>query len=89
MIFLKSLSITMEGRRQSYTGFFFRAEDFSDFLNSVDNERNKIEAVLSELRGKVDDRTIYEMRESMNYTLRRVRKDYGGEMQATLTGRLT
>ena len=44
-------------------GFFFRAEDFSDFINSVEREKDKIAGDLHELRGQVDDSVIREMTE--------------------------
>ncbi len=68
--------------RQTHKGFFFRAEDFSDFVNSVENEQRKIKEDLRELKGVVDDRIIQEMSDNMNYNLYRMRKDYGENMQA-------
>ena len=78
---LKSL-LTIEWSRQTGNGFFFRAEDFSDFVNSVENERRKIDFDLNDLKGKVDDSVIKQMSESMNYRLFAMRKDYGENMQA-------
>jgi predicted ATPase len=74
--------LEIEWRRQINKGFFFRAEDFSDFINSVENERRKITDDLSELKGAVDDSIISKMSESMNYKLHLMRKDYGENMQA-------
>ncbi|MEI9912488.1 MAG: AAA family ATPase [Bacteroidota bacterium] len=74
--------IEIEWKRQTSKGFFFRAEDFSDFVNSVGNERRKIAGDLSELKGVVDDSIINQMSESMNYKLYQMRKDYGENMQA-------
>jgi len=74
----------LEWKRQTSKGFFFRAEDFSDFINGVENEKDKIARELGELKGKVRDSIIDElsMSESMNHTLRQMRKDYGEDMQA-------
>lgn len=72
----------IEWKRQTHTGFFFRAEDFSDFINSVENEQRKIGEDLRELKGVVDDSIIKEMSDNMNYALNRMRKDYGENMQA-------
>jgi predicted ATPase len=72
----------IEWKRQTTKGFFFRAEDFSDFVNSVENEQRKIGEDLRELRDVVDDNIIKEMSENMNYSLFRMRKDYGENMQA-------
>lgn len=73
--------IEIEWKRQTNKGFFFRAEDFSDFINSVENDRKKIEGDLSELKGVVDDSIINQMSESMNYSLYQMRKNYGENMQ--------
>jgi predicted ATPase len=69
-------------KKETYKGFFFRAEDFSDFVNSVENENKKIALDLIELKGQVDDSIIDRLSESMNYNLREMRKNYGGNMQA-------
>jgi predicted ATPase len=74
--------IEIEWKRQTAKGFFFRAEDFSDFINSVENDRKKIAGDLSELKGVVDDSIINQMSESMNYSLYQMRKNYGENMQA-------
>ncbi len=74
--------IEIEWKRQTNKGFFFRAEDFSDFVNSTENERRKIADDLKELKGVVDDSIIKQMSENMNYSLYRMRKDYGDNMQA-------
>jgi predicted ATPase len=74
--------VQMEWKRQTAKGFFFRAEDFGDFINGVEKEKQKIAGDLRELRGKVRDSIIEEMSESMNYTLREMRKNYGENMQA-------
>ena len=74
--------LTIEWKRQTNKGFFFRAEDFSDFINSVEKERNKIAGGLSELKGVVDDSIIDKMSESMNFKLHLMRKNYGENMQA-------
>jgi len=72
----------IEWQRQTNKGFFFRAEDFGDFINSVENERKRIDADLTELKGEVDDSVIKQMSESMNYRLYSMRKTYGENMQA-------
>ncbi len=72
----------IECKRDTKNGFFFRAEDFSDFINSTENERRKIAGDLSELKGVVDDYIIKQMNDNMNYSLFRMRKDYGENMQA-------
>ena len=74
--------LNIEWKRQTNRGFFFRAEDFSDFINSVEKEKNKIAGDLSELKGVVDDRIIEQMSETANFRLHQMRKDYGENMQA-------
>ena len=74
--------LKIEWARESARGFFFRAEDFSDFIDSVEKEKSKISGDLSELKGQVDDSIIERMSESMNISLRQMRKDYGENMQA-------
>jgi len=74
--------LEIEWKRQTSKGFFFRAEDFSDFINSVENEQRKIGEDLRELKDVVDDSIIKEMSDNMNYSLFRMRKDYGENMQA-------
>ena len=74
--------LEIEWRRETAKGFFFRAEDFSHFVDSVERERMKIDMDLSELKGKVDDSIIEQMSESMNRSLRETRKQYGSDLQA-------
>jgi predicted ATPase len=74
--------LEIEWKNQTSKGFFFRAEDFSDFVNSVEKERNKIDRDLSDLRGQVDDSIIDTMSANMNHALREMRKTYGENMQA-------
>jgi predicted ATPase len=74
--------LELNWKRETSKGFFFRAEDFSDFINSVEREKQKIQGDLSELKGKVDDAIIERMSQSMNYSLFQMRKDYGDNMQA-------
>jgi predicted ATPase len=69
-------------KRQTAKGFFFRAEDFSDFINSVEREKGRIHSDLSELKGQVDDAIIERLGQSMNYPLFEMRKKYGDNMQA-------
>ena len=74
--------VEINWQRQTQNGFFFRAEDFSDFVNSVEKEQQSNEQYLSALRGEVDDAVIKTMEENMNYSLQGMRKNYGENMQA-------
>ncbi len=75
--------LKVEWKRQTKQGFFFRAEDFGDFINSIEKEKQKIRGDLRELEGQVDERIIQQLLESetVNRTLRQIRKDYGDDMQ--------
>jgi predicted ATPase len=76
--------LKLSWKRQTEKGFFFRAEDFSDFVNSVEREKQKIRNDLSELKSQVDDTIIEQLSQSqsMNYSLFSMRRDYGENMQA-------
>lgn len=73
--------VDVQWKGQTQKGFFFRAEDFSDFVNSIEKEKQKIQADFSDLRGKVDDRIIDQMSETANQTLHTIRREYGDDMQ--------
>lgn len=74
--------LKIEWGRESSRGFFFRAEDFSAFIDSVEKENSKIAHDLSELKGQVDNSITEKMSENMNYSLHQMRKNYGENMQA-------
>ena len=74
--------MTIDWKRETSKGFFFRAEDFSHFVDSVEREKAKINMDLHELKGKVDDAIIEKLSESMNYALFETRKQYGSDLQA-------
>ena len=60
-------------------GFFFRAEDFGDYVNSV----NRSEAgSLGYLEGEVPSDVLQDMRDSANYQLHHVRQNYGQDLQS-------
>jgi len=68
-------------------GFFFRAEDFSHFIDDADREREKIAMELLDLKGKVDDSVIRQMRENMHFAGFRMRRDYGGTCRRSVMGK--
>lgn len=59
-------------------GFFFRAEDFGDYLNSV--ERTDARSYLRSLEGEVSDSIIQEMLANANDQLYHMRKNYGQDL---------
>ena len=74
--------LKLQWKRQIRKGFFFRAEDFSDFIHAVEREKEKIAGHLGELKGQVDDAIIERLSESMSYSLRETRRKYGADLQA-------
>ena len=62
-------------------GFFFRAEDFGNLLNSVQRRDFELHADLKDLKGDVPDHIIQEMKDSANYQLHNMRRDYGQELE--------
>jgi predicted ATPase len=73
--------LELEFASQRTVGFFFRAEDFGDLLNSVDRQDQRLHAQLEELHGDVPDHIIEAMKDSANFQLHHVRRDYGQELQ--------
>lgn len=74
--------IRVEWRNETQKGFFFRAEDFSQFIHSVELAKSSNQTFLNELKGTVKDSVIDELAESMNIPLQTMRRDYGENMQA-------
>ena len=62
-------------------GFFFRAEDFGDFLNSIDREDARLHESFKDIYGEVPDRIIQEMKDNQNYQIYHMRKNYGQDLQ--------
>lgn len=67
-------------QRKPTTGFFFRAEDFSQYLQAVQMEKSRIYADLGDLSKKYKDRIINEVNESHNYPLASMRKRFGDNL---------
>ena len=61
-------------------GFFFRAEDFGDYLNSVDRRDAALHAQLTDLKGQVPDHIIQQMKDNANNQLYHMRRNYGQEL---------
>lgn len=64
------------------TGFFFRAEDFGDYLNSIQRNDDTIHKQLVDLEGNIPDAVLKQMKDSANQQLHRVRKDFGQELDS-------
>lgn len=63
-------------------GFFFRAEDFGDLVNSVERSGARIYNQLQDLKGEIPDAILEEMVTNANEQLRHVRKNYGQDLQS-------
>jgi len=63
-------------------GFFFRAEDFGDFLNSIHRSDVDLHNQMSYLNDDVPPQIIQQMKDSANYQLHQVRKNYGQELDS-------
>ena len=63
-------------------GFFFRAEDFGDYLNSVHRADINLHNQMGYLGQDVPDNVIQQMKDSANYQLHKVRRNYGQELDA-------
>ncbi|UZO82285.1 AAA family ATPase [Aquimarina sp. ERC-38] len=61
-------------------GFFFRAEDFGDYLNSVHRADVNLHNQMGILDEDVPDHIIQQMKDSANYQLHQVRRNYGQEL---------
>jgi predicted ATPase len=74
--------LKIKQKKSFQKGFFFRAEDFSEYINGVQREKNKLYDSLKDLKGEVGDSIIERMVESMNYLLHAMRRMYGDNLQA-------
>ena len=61
-------------------GFFFRAEDFGDYLNSINRRDASLHKHLDSLEGEVPDHIIQRMKDNANYQIHHMRKNYGQEL---------
>ncbi len=62
-------------------GFFFRAEDFGNYLNSVNRRDASLHQQLKDLDGKVPDHIIQEMKDNANDQIYHMRQNYGQELR--------
>lgn len=74
--------LELEWHIERSTGFFFRAEDFGDYLNSVQRNDDTIHSQLSDLEGNIPEHIINQMKDSANQQLHRVRKNFGQELDS-------
>jgi predicted ATPase len=63
-------------------GFFFRAEDFGDYLNSIHRNDVHLHNQMSYLDDEIPSNIIQQMKDNANYQLHQVRKNYGQELDS-------
>ncbi|MCV6629141.1 MAG: AAA family ATPase [Flavobacteriaceae bacterium] len=74
--------LQLEWGIQKASGFFFRAEDFGDLVNSVQRRDIELQNQLDYLVGDVPDKVIQQMKENANEQTNWVRKNYGQELES-------
>ncbi len=62
------------------TGFFFRAEDFGELMNSIDRRDADVYKHLKSLEGEVPESVIKQMMNNANYQQHRIRNNYGQDL---------
>ena len=62
------------------SGFFFRVEDFSKYINAVQAEKGRLYEDLGNLPKKYKGRIIDQINENRNYPLQRMRRLYGDNL---------
>ena len=72
--------LEMEFKIDRPVGFFFRAEDFGDYLNSINRRDAALHEQLKSLEGEVPDHIIKQMKENANFQIHHMRKNYGQEL---------
>lgn len=63
-------------------GFFFRAEDFGNLLNSIERGDNKLSTFFDDMKGEIPNDVLERMRENANYQTHYMRKNYGQDLQS-------
>ena len=61
-------------------GFFFRAEDFGNYLNSINRRDAGLHSHLKSLEGEVPEHIIRQMKDNANYQIHHMRQNYGQEL---------
>lgn len=74
--------LDLEWKIKRSIGFFFRAEDFGNYMNSVDRSAAALHSQLSDLEGEVPPEVIRQMVESANTQVHHMRKNYGQELDS-------
>lgn len=72
--------LQLEQVRKPLNGFFFRAEDFGDYIYKLRQQKNGNDAFLEDMRGEVADNVLEKMSESMHTGLHAMHRDYGANL---------
>lgn len=73
--------IELEFKIDRPVGFFFRAEDFGDYINSIDRTDHKLHGQMRELEGKVPSHILQRMKDNANHQIHHMRKNFGQDLQ--------
>lgn len=74
--------LELSWRLERSIGFFFRAEDFGNLINSIDRQDGKLHHFMSDLEGEVPDSILQQMKDSANHQIYHMRKSYGQDLQS-------
>ena len=68
--------------QQTAKGFFFRAEDFSDFIYQMQDQQSKLGGEFEGLKEGLGEARFKEFIGNMNYPMKRIKQEYGDNMYA-------
>lgn len=63
-------------------GFFFRAEDFGDYINSIDRRDFHLHQQLKSLEGEVPSHIINQMKQNANSQIHHMQKNFGQDLRS-------
>lgn len=72
--------LDLKEERFPIKGFFFRAEDFSHFVDSIDRQNRQLESQFYDLSGEVPDHVIDQMKNSSNFAHQSQRRQFGQDL---------
>lgn len=78
--------LQLEQVRKPLNGFFFRAEDFGDYIYKLKQQKNRNNTFLDDMRGEVADGVLDKMSESMHTLQHMMRNEYGENLLALSHG---
>lgn len=75
-----AMDLQLLWNRDLPTGFFFRAEDFGDFMNSVDRKEVELRRQF-DLDDEVDEKILQQMLDNANFQKYQMKRNYGQNLQ--------